>query len=145
MLRGASFPPRCNGGFAPVFQCLIYSCMQYACAGKQSQGKCSKKLNILLELARNVCFYTPMKSSGFHRTLNVARPMLVSSDMKKNNRKSGKNGRSKRKSTVMRQYFHLFPPVPAVPVPRPEDSFSLEQPSMLRWVPSETTYGVGCH
>ncbi len=43
---------------------------------------------------------------------------------------------------VEEQYRHFFVPSPNPTWQRDEDNFSLDQPSPLKFVPSETTYGI---
>jgi hypothetical protein len=45
--------------------------------------------------------------------------------------------------TVEELYQRLFVPTPCPQWRNDNENFSLEQPSILKWVPSETTYGVG--
>jgi len=54
-----------------------------------------------------------------------------------------KSRQQKRKvSTIQEQYRKYFVPAPSPTWQNEYDNFSLEQPSPLKWVPSETTYGV---
>ena len=47
-----------------------------------------------------------------------------------------------KKGGLEKQYEEFFVPRPSPLWLRDEDNFSLEQPSPLKWVPSETTYGI---
>jgi hypothetical protein len=46
------------------------------------------------------------------------------------------------KLTVEFRYQQFFVPQPPSTWPQNDDNFSLEQPSPLKWVPTETTYGI---
>lgn len=49
----------------------------------------------------------------------------------------------KKEKSVESEYLGYFVPAPS-PLWRSDDeNYSLEQPSHLKWVPSETTYGIG--
>jgi hypothetical protein len=50
--------------------------------------------------------------------------------------------RGKKAKPLESEYLGYFVPPPPVRSDD-EDNYSLEQPSHLKWVPSETTYGVG--
>jgi hypothetical protein len=44
---------------------------------------------------------------------------------------------------VVKRYNRFFVPPPPRPWQQDEDIVPFEQPSPLKWVPSETTYGIG--
>lgn len=51
--------------------------------------------------------------------------------------------RSKKEKSVETEYLEYFVPQPAPLWSNSDENYSLEQPSPFKWVPSETTYGVG--
>jgi hypothetical protein len=56
--------------------------------------------------------------------------------------KSTPRAPKKRKQPLETEYLGYFVP-PPISRQDDNDNYSLEQPSHLKWVPSETTYGVG--
>ena len=62
--------------------------------------------------------------------------------------KSTASIRKKRKVLALKKekpedaYRRLFVPTPSPLWQRDDDNYSLEQPSPLKWEPSETTYGI---
>ena len=65
--------------------------------------------------------------------------------MKKNRPARKKAGRSGISASLVRQYLQFFGPIYFVWSPHADDGSSLEQPSLLRSIPSETIYSVGSH
>jgi hypothetical protein len=51
--------------------------------------------------------------------------------------------RVKKPKTLEHEYLGFFTPAPSPIWRNDSENFSLEQPSILKWFPSETTYGVG--
>jgi len=51
--------------------------------------------------------------------------------------------RTKILKTVESEYLGYFVPIPSPLWRNDDENYSLEQPSPLKWVPSETTYGIG--
>jgi hypothetical protein len=49
----------------------------------------------------------------------------------------------RKKLSVVKQYERFFTPIPSLFWRQDEDIVFFEQPSPLKWVPSETTYGIG--
>jgi hypothetical protein len=47
-----------------------------------------------------------------------------------------------RKNSVVQQYKEFFVPAPSPTWQHDEDNFSLDQPSPVKWVQTETTYGI---
>jgi hypothetical protein len=61
--------------------------------------------------------------------------------MKKQHQQTKRKPKRGKNSRLTRQYLQFFMPV--VPVwQHDNDNFSLDQPSPLKWVPTETTYGI---
>ena len=52
-------------------------------------------------------------------------------------------GTVKKVKSLEAEYLGIFVPAPLPQWQRDDENYSLEQPSPLKWVPSETTYGVG--
>jgi hypothetical protein len=50
--------------------------------------------------------------------------------------------RRSKKRGAEEQYSRYFKPTPSPLWKNNDDTFSLEQPSQLKWFPSETTYGI---
>jgi hypothetical protein len=48
-----------------------------------------------------------------------------------------------RKLPIVKRYQKFFYPIPSLVWRQDEDFSPFEQPSPLKWVPSETTYGIG--
>jgi hypothetical protein len=48
-----------------------------------------------------------------------------------------------KKLSVTKRYQQFFSPIPSLFYRHDDGNVSLEQPSPLKWVPSETTYGIG--
>lgn len=45
-------------------------------------------------------------------------------------------------TTLETEYVNIFVSIPAPAWKQDDQNYSLEQPSFLKWVPSETTYGI---
>ena len=72
-------------------------------------------------------------------TVGAMPPPPESSRSKRVARKSPKD----EERTSEELYRNFFVPAPSPLWKNDDDNFSLEQPSPFKWVPSETTYGVG--
>jgi hypothetical protein len=48
-----------------------------------------------------------------------------------------------KKLPIVKRYQRFFTQIPSPVWRQEEDFFFYEQPSPLKWVPSETTYGIG--
>lgn len=72
----------------------------------------------------------------------MARLVLLYNIMNKSKPKAKKNRKSKSSPALVRQYLRFFSPVPSLGR-QDDDNFYFDQPSPLKWVPSETTYGIG--
>jgi hypothetical protein len=100
----------------------------YACAGKQS-SKIMKKTNKKM--------LTKKTSKA-----TVRRMPLEMSSARRHNYLKNKALKRKRLSFIKRYQRFFVPPQPTL-WQEDDDNSSLEQPSPLKWVPSETTYGIG--
>jgi hypothetical protein len=72
---------------------------------------------------------------------NAARPMLSSKPMRNSHLKAKNRRRSRKQPALMRQYLRFFAPNPHLSQ-LDESDFYFDQPSPLKWVPSETTDGT---
>jgi hypothetical protein len=54
-----------------------------------------------------------------------------------------RKGSSRKAKNLTQDYAHFFIPRPSPMWPHDDVNFSLDQPSPLKVVPSETTYGIG--
>jgi hypothetical protein len=88
----------------------------------------------------------------------MAPPIIFFMKTKRNRLTSGSNRKKKRanpampenrRSTAKKQkslkekYLGYFSPIHSPLWRNDDENYSLEQPSPLKWVPSETTYGIG--